>query len=41
MEFRIDRGDLAEAVAWAARALPARTPVPVLGGCCWTRRRAG
>ncbi|MFJ1806550.1 MULTISPECIES: DNA polymerase III subunit beta [unclassified Streptomyces] len=32
MEFRIDRGDLVEAVAWAARALPARTPVPVLGG---------
>ncbi|MBN0044402.1 DNA polymerase III subunit beta [Streptomyces actuosus] len=32
MEFRIDRTDLAEAVAWAARALPARTPVPVLGG---------
>ncbi|WP_425247666.1 DNA polymerase III subunit beta [Streptomyces sp. NEAU-NA10] len=32
MEFRVDRGDLVEAVAWAARALPARTPVPVLGG---------
>lgn len=32
MEFRIDRADLVEAVAWAARALPARTPVPVLGG---------
>ncbi|MGW7405033.1 DNA polymerase III subunit beta [Streptomyces sp. NPDC054833] len=32
MEFRIERGDLAEAVGWAARALPARTPVPVLGG---------
>jgi len=32
MEFRIDRGDLVEAVGWAARALPARTPVPVLGG---------
>ncbi|MGW7254191.1 hypothetical protein [Streptomyces sp. NPDC054834] len=24
MEFRIERGDLAEAVGWAARALPAR-----------------
>jgi DNA polymerase-3 subunit beta len=32
MEFRVDRDDLVEAVAWAARALPARTPVPVLGG---------
>ncbi|MGW2639539.1 DNA polymerase III subunit beta [Streptomyces sp. NPDC001348] len=32
MEFRIARGDLADAVGWAARALPARTPVPVLGG---------
>ncbi|MFD8910263.1 DNA polymerase III subunit beta [Streptomyces sp. NPDC059575] len=32
MEFRIARGELAEAVAWAARALPARPPVPVLGG---------
>lgn len=32
VEFRVDRGDLVEAVAWAARALPARTPVPVLGG---------
>ncbi|MEV6949154.1 DNA polymerase III subunit beta [Streptomyces sp. NPDC051172] len=32
MEFRIERGVLADAVAWAARSLPARTPVPVLGG---------
>ncbi|MFD5324133.1 DNA polymerase III subunit beta [Streptomyces sp. NPDC127092] len=32
MEFRIDSGALAEAVAWAARVLPARSPVPVLGG---------
>ncbi|MDQ0685873.1 DNA polymerase-3 subunit beta [Streptomyces achromogenes] len=32
MELRIDRGDLVEAVGWAARALPARPPVPVLGG---------
>ena len=32
VEFRVDRGDLVEAVGWAARALPARTPVPVLGG---------
>lgn len=32
MEFRIEQGALAEAVAWAARSLPARSPVPVLGG---------
>jgi DNA polymerase-3 subunit beta len=32
MEFRIDRGVWGEAVAQAARALPARSPMPVLGG---------
>ncbi|MFJ2419079.1 DNA polymerase III subunit beta [Streptomyces brevispora] len=32
MEFRIERGALADAVAWAARVLPTRSPVPVLGG---------
>ncbi|MEU8758854.1 DNA polymerase III subunit beta [Streptomyces sp. NPDC048659] len=32
MEFRIESGLLTEAVAWAARVLPARSPVPVLGG---------
>lgn len=32
MEFRIERGAPAEAVAWAARSLPARSPLPVLGG---------
>ncbi|MGW2745337.1 DNA polymerase III subunit beta [Streptomyces sp. NPDC001450] len=36
MEFRIARADLTEAVAWSARALPARTPVPVLGGLSLT-----
>ncbi|MFH7338080.1 DNA polymerase III subunit beta [Streptomyces sp. KHY 26] len=36
MEFRIARGELAEAVGRAARALPARTPVPVLGGLLLT-----
>ncbi|SOD84219.1 DNA polymerase III subunit beta [Streptomyces sp. Ag109_G2-15] len=36
MEFRIARADLNEAVSWAARALPARTPVPVLGGLSLT-----
>ncbi|MEU9088594.1 DNA polymerase III subunit beta [Streptomyces sp. NPDC048428] len=32
MEFRIERGELADAVAWAARVLPTRSPVSVLGG---------
>ncbi|MEV2245186.1 DNA polymerase III subunit beta [Streptomyces sp. NPDC049970] len=32
MEFRIERGALTEAVSRAARVLPARSPVPVLGG---------
>ncbi|MET8770906.1 DNA polymerase III subunit beta [Streptomyces sp. NPDC004658] len=32
MEFQIERGALSEAVAWAARSLPSRSPVPVLGG---------
>ncbi|MEU6622060.1 DNA polymerase III subunit beta [Streptomyces litmocidini] len=32
MEFRIDSAVLADAVAWAARVLPARSPLPVLGG---------
>ncbi|MFI5801621.1 DNA polymerase III subunit beta [Streptomyces sp. NPDC051561] len=32
MEFRIERSVLTEAVVWAARSLPARSPVPVLGG---------
>ncbi|MFG3487464.1 DNA polymerase III subunit beta [Streptomyces sp. NPDC047972] len=32
MELRIDSGVLTEAVAWAARVLPARSPLPVLGG---------
>ncbi|WLQ42241.1 DNA polymerase III subunit beta [Streptomyces laculatispora] len=32
MEFRIERGALADAVTWAARVLPTRSPVPVLGG---------
>ncbi|MFB7514218.1 DNA polymerase III subunit beta [Streptomyces sp. NPDC056144] len=32
MEFRIDSDVLTDAVAWAARVLPARSPMPVLGG---------
>ncbi len=32
MKFRVERGGLTEAVAWTARSLPARPPVPVLAG---------
>jgi DNA polymerase-3 subunit beta len=32
VKFRVDRDALAEAVAWAARSLPARPTVPVLAG---------
>lgn len=32
MKFRIDRDALADAVAWTARSLPVRPPVPVLAG---------
>ena len=36
MKFRVDRDVLAEAVAWTARSLPARPPVPVLAGVLLT-----
>ncbi|MGH3344376.1 MAG: DNA polymerase III subunit beta [Carbonactinosporaceae bacterium] len=32
MKFRVERDVLAEAVAWTARGLPVRPPVPVLAG---------
>lgn len=32
MKFRVARDDLADAVAWVAKSLPSRLPVPVLGG---------
>ncbi len=32
MKLRVERDALADAVAWAARALPSRPPVPVLAG---------
>ena len=32
MKFRVGRDEFAEAVAWVARSLPSRPPVPVLGG---------
>ncbi len=32
MKFRVPREDFADSVAWVARSLPSRPPVPVLGG---------
>jgi DNA polymerase-3 subunit beta len=32
MQFRVERDALADGVAWVARSLPSRPPVPVLGG---------
>jgi DNA polymerase-3 subunit beta len=32
MKFRVERDALADAVAWTAKSLPARPPVPVLAG---------
>ncbi|HEY2175953.1 MAG TPA: DNA polymerase III subunit beta, partial [Mycobacteriales bacterium] len=32
MKFEIDRDAIADAVAWTAKSLPPRPPVPVLGG---------
>lgn len=32
MKIRVERDSLADAVAWVARSLPSRPPVPVLGG---------
>lgn len=32
MKFRVSRDEFADAVAWVARNLPSRPPVPVLGG---------
>ncbi len=32
MKFRVAREDFADSVAWVARSLPSRPPVPVLGG---------
>ncbi|NED69909.1 DNA polymerase III subunit beta, partial [Streptomyces sp. SID10244] len=31
MKFRVARDEFADSVAWVARSLPARPPVPVLG----------
>jgi DNA polymerase-3 subunit beta len=36
MKVRVAREDLADAVAWVARSLPSRPPVPVLGGILLT-----
>ncbi|AOD21297.1 DNA polymerase III subunit beta [Rhodococcus sp. p52] len=32
MKFRVPREDFADSVAWVARSLPSRPPLPVLGG---------
>ena len=32
MKFRVPREDFSDSVAWVARSLPSRPPVPVLGG---------
>ncbi|AOS60855.1 DNA polymerase III subunit beta [Actinoalloteichus hymeniacidonis] len=32
MKIRVERDGLADAVAWVARSLPSRPPIPVLGG---------
>lgn len=32
LKFRVSREDFADSVAWVARSLPSRPPVPVLGG---------
>ena len=32
MKFKVERDVLADAVAWAARSLPSRPPLPVLAG---------
>ncbi|MFI7586020.1 DNA polymerase III subunit beta [Spongisporangium articulatum] len=41
MKLRVERDALADAVAWAARALPARPPVPVLAGLVLEADSAG
>jgi DNA polymerase III subunit beta len=40
VKFRVERDVLADAVAWAARSLPARPPVPVLAGLMLDAREA-
>jgi DNA polymerase III sliding clamp (beta) subunit (PCNA family) len=41
VKFRVERDVLADAVAWAARSLPARPPVPVLAGLMLDARESG
>lgn len=36
MKFRVTRDEFADSVAWVARSLPSRPPVPVLGGVLLT-----
>ncbi|MGL4305052.1 MAG: DNA polymerase III subunit beta [Mycobacteriaceae bacterium] len=41
MKFRAVREDFAESIAWVARSLPARPPVPVLGGVLLSANDSG
>ena len=41
VKFRVEREVLADAVAWVARGLPNRPPVPVLSGVLIEADRAG
>ncbi|HEY9313597.1 DNA polymerase III subunit beta [Williamsia sp.] len=41
MKFRVTRDEFADSVAWVARSLPSRPPVPVLGGVLLTVTDSG
>ncbi len=41
MKFRVPHEEFAESVAWVARSLPSRPPVPVLGGVLLTADESG
>lgn len=41
MKFRVTRDEFADSVAWVARSLPSRPPVPVLGGVLLTVTETG
>lgn len=41
MKFRVPHEEFAESVAWVARSLPSRPPVPVLGGVLLTADDSG
>lgn len=41
LKFRVSREEFADSVAWVARSLPSRPPVPVLGGVLLDATEAG